>query len=165
MVVNKMKANNGKSNNILRDMWETPQELWDKLDKQYSFKFDCCADTKNTKTKAFAKDFLQHNLKTTGRVCWMNPPFSVAWKMFEHFFGNVERGVAIYKCDNLETGLWQKVILPNASWLFIPNNRISYDGLDGGGVRFPSALIGFNVPKPKNLKGTVLFIGRDKIDG
>ncbi len=87
----------------------------------------------------------------------MNPPFSIAWKMFEHFFKVMNKGVAIYCCDNFETGLWQKIIFPNATWIFIPNKRVSYEGLDGDGARFPSALIGFNVEPPKGLEGTILY--------
>ena len=86
----------------------------------------------------------------------MNPPFSLAWKMFEHFFKVVKRGVAIYRCDNFETGVWQKIIFPKCSWVFIPNRRVCYDGLDGDGARFPSALIGFNVDPPKNIEGICL---------
>ncbi len=150
-----MKANNGKGNNPLRDGWKTPKWLYDILNKQYNFKFDCCANEEDKLCKDFSNDFLKwDNLL---RVCWMNPPFSIAWKMFEHFFKVVEKGVAIYRCDNLETGLWQKIILPNASWIFIPDRRISYEGLDGEGARFPSALIGFNIEPIKNISGTLLF--------
>jgi len=38
-----MKANNRSGNIPERDEWETPQELFNKLDKQYKFYFDCCA--------------------------------------------------------------------------------------------------------------------------
>ena len=76
--------------------------------------------------------------------------------MFKHFFKEVEKGVAIYRCDNMETKLWQEIILPNATWIFIPNGRISYEGMEGSGSRFPSALIGFNVEPPKGLKGITL---------
>lgn len=152
-----MKANNGKGNIPLRDEWQTPQELWNKLHNQYNFNFDCCAEKDNTKCKDWTNCF-EENFLFKNRVCWMNPPFSIAWKMFEHFFKVVKKGVAIYRCDNFETGLWQKVIFPNASWVFIPNKRISYDGLDGDGARFPSALIGVGVDIPKGLSGTLLKI-------
>jgi len=68
------------------------------------------------------------------------------------------RGVAIYRCDNMETQIWQKIILKNANWIFIPNKRYNYVGMKGKGSRFPSALIGFNVDYPKNLEGTLLLI-------
>lgn len=152
-----MKGNNGKGNTPLRDIWQTPQWLYDIIDKQYSFSFDCCATDDNSKAPGYSDDFLNIKKDWITETCWMNPPFSIAWKMFEHFFKVVETGVAIYRCDNLETGLWQRVILPNATWVFIPNRRISYEGLDGDGARFPSALIGYHVDPPKGLDGTVLF--------
>ena len=86
-----------------------------------------------------------------------NPPFSKATEMFEHFF-KVVYGVAIYRRDNFETKIWQQLIFPNASWIFIPNKRIVYEGMQGNGSRFPSALIGFNVPKPIGLQGIILEV-------
>jgi hypothetical protein len=76
--------------------------------------------------------------------------------MFEYFFKVVKKGVAIYRCDNLETGLWQKIIFPNADWIFFPKGRVNYEGLDGSGSRFPSALIGIGLGYPKNIDGFVL---------
>jgi len=157
-----MKGNNGKGNNPLRDGWQTPQELWDKLNSQYHFTLDCCATKENTKCEIFSNDF-EKEVKYTfnafdGAVAWMNPPFSNAWAMFEHFFKVIYNGVAIYRCDNFETGIWQKVIFPKADWVFIPDKRISYDGIDGDGARFPSGLIGIGVEPPKGISGTLLRV-------
>ena len=88
----------------------------------------------------------------------MNPPFSKAKEMFKHFFEVVNHGVAIYRCDNLETSLWQDIILKYATWIFIPKGRISYEGKIGKGFRFPSALIGFNVEPPKDIEGYTLIV-------
>lgn len=151
-----MKANNGKGNNPLRDGWRTPSELFEALHSQYSFEFDCCANIKNKLCNDFSDDF--ESIDIVEEIAWMNPPFSLAWKMFEHFFKVVEKGVVIYRCDNFETGLWQKVIFSNCSWIFIPNRRVCYEGLDGDGARFPSALIGFNVPEPRELIGIILKV-------
>ena len=150
-----MKANNGSGNNPSRDDWETPDELFLPLMKQYKFTFDCCASEKNTKCKDFSPNFEYCSLSVS-RTGWMNPPFSKAKEMFTHFFDNVYRGVAIYRCDNLETEIWQTIIFPNASWIFIPHKRVAYKGLAGGGARFPSALIGVNVECPKFVKGIAL---------
>lgn len=151
-----MKANNGKGNNPLRDKWKTPSEIFEPLNQQYNFMFDCCADNENNLCKYFSDDF--ESIDIINEIAWMNPPFSIAWKMFEHFFKIVKRGITIYRCDNLETGLWQKIILPNCSWIFIPNKRISYEGFGGDGARFPSALIGVGLGIPKGLIGTTLNI-------
>jgi len=157
-----MKANNGSGNNPSRDEWETPKELFDKLNEQYSFEFDCCANDDNKKCKYRSNDFLSwsDNSYFKKYVCWMNPPFSKAKEMFEHFLKVVETGVAIYRCDNLETKIWQDIILPNADWVFFPRGRICYEGMTGSGSRFPSALIGIGVDPPKYVDGITCKLKR-----
>lgn len=150
-----MKGDNGKGNNPLRDGWKTPSELFNLLNEQYKFKFDCCATNKDMKCLDFSSNFESINI--IKKMAWMNPPFSIAWRMFEHYFKVIEQGVAIYRCDNFETGLWQKVIFPKCSWAFIPSRRVYYEGLDGV-VRFPSALIGLNVDCPKEINGVILEV-------
>jgi hypothetical protein len=156
------KGNDGKGDIPERDLWETKQELFDKLNKQYEFEFDCCANKENSKCESFSEDFEKWDELL--RVCWMNPPFSNSLKMFEHFFKVVKKGVAIFRCDNMETKVWQEVILKNASWIFIPKGRISYTPFEvgnmrnGNGTRFPSALIGLNVSPINNIEGTTLFL-------
>ena len=153
-----MKGNDGTGNVEERDDWHTPQWLFDKLDKQYNFRLDCCATKENTKCMFFETDFLNRNLNNDENLAWMNPPFSKAYDMFEHFFKLIKKGVCIYRCDNMETKIWQDIILKHASWVFIPKGRISYEGKAGKGSRFPSALIGFNVEEPNGLDGATLFI-------
>lgn len=154
-----LRANKGKGNSVHRDEWETPQWLFDKLDDQYYFTFDCCASDDNTKCNVWSQDnFLYYDEAFTDDVHWMNPPFSKARVMFEHFFKVVPRGVCIFRCDNMETKLWQDIILKHASWILIPDKRINYEGMDGNGSVFPSALIGFNVSYPINIKGTILEV-------
>ena len=158
----KLKGNNGKGDCIERDSWQTPKDIWNKLNNQYKFEFDCCASKLNTKCPQWfsisnpffntTKDFIDYT------ICWMNPPFSKSKEMFNHFFKVVSKGIAIYRCDNMETKIWQEIILPNINWVFIPKGRISYEGKVGKGSRFPSALIGVGLPPPINLKGKLLTI-------
>ena len=150
-----MKANNGSGNNEERDRWETPNWLFDILKGQYPFSFDCCASVMNHKTYQYTVNFLEF-VNKDDHLCWMNPPFSKAEEMFKHFFTVVRKGIAIYRADNFETRIWQDVIFPNASWIFIPNKRIAYEGMNGTGSRFPSALIGLNVEPIKELGGITL---------
>jgi len=149
----KGKGNDGSGNNENRDDWETPDIVFLPLNKEYNFTFDCCASPNNKKCEKFSSDFLnENNLKD--EICWINPPFSKAKEMFKHFFKVCKKGVAIYRCDNMETKVWQEIILPNASWIFIPKGRVSYyynpTLRNGNGTRFPSALIGLNV-EPINI--------------
>ena len=150
------RTTNGQGNNSTRDEWQTPIWLFDILDKQYNFKFDCCANFTNAKCPEYSNDFGSTVIRRKNG--WMNPPFSIAKEMFESFFLNIVNGVAVYRSDNLETKLWQDLILPKADWIFMFDKRIKYDGQEGAGVRFPSALVGLNVPPPVGLNGTVLTL-------
>jgi len=158
----KGNGNDGRGNIPERDLWETDTNLWNILNEQYGFDFDCCASEKNSKCERWSEDFvsikeLEHS------TAWMNPPFSISKKMFTHFFNVVNEGVAIYRCDNMETYVWQEIILPRATWIFIPKGRVSYETYETGdmrggkGSRFPSALIGIKVEPPRGLSGVVLF--------
>lgn len=54
--------------------WETPQDLFDKLDAEFHFTLDVCATRKNAKCKTFiAKNSLDHDWSND--ICWMNPPY------------------------------------------------------------------------------------------
>jgi len=153
------KGNDGTGNIIERDNWQTPQGLWNNLNIIYNFNFDCCASEDNSKCEDWSEEFeILPRVFFEDKICWMNPPFTKAYSMFEHFFKTVSKGVAIYRCDNMETKIWQEVILSNATWIWIPKGRISYEGKEGKGSRFPSAVIGFNVDPPKNIDGVSLKI-------
>lgn len=153
-----MKANNGKGNIQERDLWETPNMLFSVLSKQYHFSYDCCANHKNTKCLSYSNNFKDVMCINNKYTCWINPPFSKSYEMFSHFFKVVKKGVGIYRCDNMETKVWQDIIFKNACWIFIPKGRINYQNLKGSGSRFPSALIGYNVEPPINIKGILLEV-------
>jgi len=154
-----LRSNKGKGNVSNRDEWQTPKWLFDILNNQYGFILDCCATSKNSKCTKYCPNFLESFLIWQGSKAnsWMNPPFSKSKEMFKHFFKVIKKGVCIFRCDNMETKLWQDIILKNASWIFIPKGRINYEGMNGNGSVFPSALIGFNVLPPEKLEGTLLF--------
>lgn len=152
-----MAGNDGKGNIVERDDWQTPQWLFDLLHEIYNFNIDCCANWDNHKLKGWFNRFEEwdnpHNM-----TCWMNPPFSKAEEMFKHFFKIVKQGVCIYRCDNMETKVWQDIILKNADWVVIPKGRINYEGKVGKGSRFPSALIGIGVEPFEMENATTLLI-------
>lgn len=57
------------------DMWETPQDLFNELDKEFHFDLDVCATQENAKCKRYytpEQDGLSHPWKGT---CWCNPPY------------------------------------------------------------------------------------------
>lgn len=56
--------------------WGTPQELFDKLDQEYGFTLDVCANESNTKCAEFISPSLDGLIQPWDGICWCNPPFS-----------------------------------------------------------------------------------------
>lgn len=61
------------------DEWETPQDLFDELDREFSFNLDVCATHNNAKCIWFftrQDDGLKQDWTGTWTgACWMNPPY------------------------------------------------------------------------------------------
>ena len=153
-------TNKGKGNVSDRDDWQTPQWLFDKLNSYYNFTFDCCSNGNNSKCTSWTSNFLMYVTAGIKHIHWINPPFSKAPDMIRHFFKVVQRGVGIYRMDNMETKIWQH-ILTKSDWIFIFNKRINYEDKAGKGAVFGSALFGIGLPPPKGLEGTTMIKNRE----
>lgn len=59
------------------DQWSTPQEFFDKLDEEFDFTLDVCADATNTKCAHWiSKDSLSKDWSCWSHgALWMNPPY------------------------------------------------------------------------------------------
>ena len=58
-----------------RSDWETPQALFDLLDREFHFTLDAAADPSNTKCSSFlSRDDNALTCSWSG-VCWLNPPY------------------------------------------------------------------------------------------
>ena len=88
------KGNDGKGDTPERDLWRTKQELFDSLDKQYNFTFDCCANLKNRKTPQYSSEF--HKLDDLSQyICWMNPPFKQVGKWVKKAYNESQKGATV----------------------------------------------------------------------
>ena len=58
------------------DQWETPQDFFNKLNEEFSFTLDPCADAKNHKCeKYFTKEMNGLNQSWEGERVFCNPPY------------------------------------------------------------------------------------------
>lgn len=57
------------------DMWETPQDFFDKLNKEFNFDVDVCALPENAKCKNYFTPAQDGLIQKWDGVCWMNPPY------------------------------------------------------------------------------------------
>jgi len=58
--------------------WETPQDFFDELDKEFDFQLDVCASLENRKCEDYLSkelNALKQNWSTIDCWKWMNPPY------------------------------------------------------------------------------------------
>jgi len=61
-------------------VWETPQWLFDLLDKEFGFTLDVCALPDNAKCERFFSPETDGLTQKWEGVCWMNPPYGTTIK-------------------------------------------------------------------------------------
>lgn len=65
------------------DQWATPQDFFDKLNLEFQFELDVCADSQNKKCDRFFTENDDGLSKDwSGQVCWMNPPYGKHIKLW-----------------------------------------------------------------------------------
>ena len=58
------------------DQWATPQNFFDKLNAQYNFELDVCADKTNHKVEKYYDEQDNGLIQPWAPYrCWMNPPY------------------------------------------------------------------------------------------
>ena len=55
--------------------WETPQDFYDALDREFGFTIDVCAKEYNAKHKNYLSPEKDGLSQLWNGVCWMNPPY------------------------------------------------------------------------------------------
>ena len=126
--------------------WETPQDLFDKLDSVFNFELDVCAVPSTSKCNKYFTpeiDGLKQNWKGN---CWMNPPYgreqikwvNKAWEETKKHGSNVMCLIPARP----DTKVWHETIFANASAICFIKGRLKF-GNSQGSAPFPSALIYF----------------------
>ena len=121
------------------DMWETPKDLFDKLDEEFEFQTDVCATKQNAKCKRFYTPE-QDGLKQiwTG-VCWCNPPYG---RGIEKWMKKAYESNATVVClvpARTDTKWFHDFVLGKAEIRFI-RGRLKF-GNSNNSAPFPSMLV------------------------
>ncbi len=123
------------------DDWETPQDFFDEIQKEFKLNLDVCADFGNTKLKSFITkeaDGLQVSWKN--KKCWMNPPYGreiTKWVKKAHEGG--ARIVVALLPARTDTRWFHDYILNKAEIRFI-KGRLKFGGHKNP-APFPSMVV------------------------
>lgn len=129
--------------------WETPQDFFDKLDKEFNFDLDVCATQKNAKCEPFISpedNSLSCDWSANGSVCWMNPPYGRdLGDWIKKAFEEAQKGCTVVALipSRTDTKYFHKYIYlkPTVEIRFIPG-RIKFVGADNS-APFPSMIVIF----------------------
>ena len=125
------------------DEWETPQDLFDKLNEEFKFTMDVAATKENTKCNVYLEDSLNKQWEGT---CWLNPPYSKGvQKLFvKKAYEESLRGVKVVLLipARTDTKMWHEYIFPYASDIRFLKGRLKFSNSTNS-APFPSAIVVF----------------------
>ena len=135
--------------------WETPQELYDELNKEFDFTLDACATAETAKAKAwFTVSDNALTLDWTGRV-YMNPPYGreiSAW--IEKAYREAQTHADVVVClvpSRTDTRWWHDYCM-QGEIRFIKGRLHFKRAGDTGPAPFPSAIVVF---RPTTQEGDI----------
>lgn len=125
--------------------WGTPQELFNRLNKEFNFTLDICASKENAKCpKYYTKE--EDALKQEwGGVIWMNPPYGRQIGIWVKKAKETARqGKATVVCllpARTDTAWWHDYVM-KANEIRLIRGRLKF-GNSKGSAPFPSAVVIF----------------------
>lgn len=125
------------------DLWSTPQELFDKLNKEYNFTLDVCASHDNAKCEKYftiEDDGLKQEWEGT---CWMNPPYGRTIKMWmkKAYEASLKGHTVVCLVPSRTDTIWWHEYAMKGDIEFI-KGRLKFGGSKNS-APFPSAIITF----------------------
>ncbi|MFY8264452.1 DNA N-6-adenine-methyltransferase [Clostridium perfringens] len=126
--------------------WETPKELFNKLDNAFNFKLDVCAVPETAKCEKYFTPETNGLEQDWKGICWMNPPYGreqVKWitkakdEAIKH-----NSTIACLIPARPDTKVWHDVIFKNANQICFIKGRLKF-GDSKDSAPFPSALVIF----------------------
>ena len=126
------------------DLWETPQDFFDRLDAEFHFDLDVCALPENAKCKRYFTPTQDGLLQDWRGVCWMNPPYGRkigAW-MKKAYEAAVHGGATVVCLvpARTDTAWWHEYAM-QGEIRFI-RGRLKFGGAKNS-APFPSAVVVF----------------------
>ena len=128
------------------DLWSTPQDLFDKLNKHFNFQLDVCALPSNAKCIKFYTpevDGLKQDWNMGVNV-WMNPPYGrEISKWMDKALKESEKGATVVCLvpSRTDTRWWHDYAMKGA--IYFIRGRLKF-GNAKNSAPFPSALVVFN---------------------
>ena len=123
------------------EVWETPQELFNRLNDEFHFDIDVCATSENAKCSKFFSPLDDGLSQDWQGVCWMNPPYGKKIGTWMKKAMEAETTVVCLVPSRTDTKWWHEYAMKASEIRFI-KGRLKF-GDSKNSAPFPSAIIVF----------------------
>ena len=135
--------------------WETPQELFDKLNNVFNFKTDVCALPETAKCNEYFTPEVDGLKQDWVDVCWCNPPYGRMQKDWikkarDEALKNDATIVMLIPAKP-DTKIWHDVIFKDSSVVCFIKGRLRF-GSAKENAPFPSAIVVFGNVTSKQIE-------------
>jgi site-specific DNA-methyltransferase (adenine-specific) len=122
--------------------WETPQELFDELDREFNFEVDVCATKENAKCKKYYTKKDDGLFKGWYGNVWCNPPYGrEIGKWVARAFLHSHKGVIVMLLPARTDTKWFHDYIYNKAEIRFLKGRVKFSGK--GPAPFPSMIVVF----------------------
>ena len=135
------------------DLWETPQEFFDKLNQEFHFNLDVCALPENTKCTKYYTPKQDGLSQPWSGVVWCNPPYGreIGSWVRKGLFASMEGATVVMLLPaRTDTKWFHEYIYGKAEIRFV-KGRLKF-GESKNSAPFPSMVVVFR-PKMEMLEG------------
>ena len=131
----------------LTDEWPTPRYVFDKLNEEFHFDLDVCADDFNHKCERYYTKEIDGLSQEWKGICWMNPPYGRTIGQWVKKAYESSRGGVVVVCllpARTDTKWWKEYVMKASELRFI-SGRVKF-GDSKQGAPFPSVIAIFGTP-------------------
>ena len=137
----------------MNDEWETPDDLYLALDKEFDFEFDLCAQAHNAKCLSWSSNVSEFAVCTDTSLYdsyWMNPPYSrknidSCMGAADWIAGENKTVVCLVRFDP-STSWFQNIVDGRAAEVRMLDRRVKFKGA-ASAYNFPCCVVVFDGTK------------------
>lgn len=125
--------------------WGTPQALFDKLNNEFDFSLDVCANQQNSKCNNYYTEQDDGLKQSWNGTIWMNPPYGREISKWVAKAYEESRKGCICVClipVRSDTKWWHRYVMSSAQ-IRLLNKRLSFEGANNK-APFPAAIVVFH---------------------
>ena len=129
------------------DLWETPQDFFEKLDQEFGFELDVCALPENAKCSRYFSPMDDGLEQDWTGVCWCNPPYGREIEKWvkKAYISAIEGATVVMLLPARTDTRWFHDWIYGKTEIRFIRGRLKFGGAEYG-AQFPSMVVVFRPP-------------------